>query len=126
MFKKRLLMSLVILMLVACAFGSVKSLATEITAGNVANTAIITTIKPANNTVENTAANNVVSITSALNNVKANNVVNNTANTSNYASNKANTTKLPYAGTNSSMVFFALAFMGSAIYAYKKITEYNV
>ena len=52
------------------------------------------------------------------------NKVKNAVNSSTYE--KANTTKLPYAGTNSSMIFVVLAFAASAIYAYKKVSDYNV
>lgn len=128
MFKKeKLFMSLVILMLVACVFGSVSSLATEITAGNKVNTTVITPITANTvNTPKNTA--NVVSITGTISNnttnKTTNNTVNNIANSSSYE--KTNSTKLPYAGSDSSVVFITLAFIASAIYAYKKVSEYNV
>ena len=127
MFKKeKILMSLVVLMLVVCVFGSVHSLATEITATPKTNTTVITPITATNNnTTNNNTTNNtnLVSISGKVNTVKANNVTN----SSKYNNvTKTNSTKLPYAGTDSSLIFIVIAFAASAIYAYKKVSEYNV
>ena len=41
--------------------------------------------------------------------------------------NKANTTaKLPYAGAESSVAIVVIALAASAIYAYKKVSDYNI
>lgn len=127
MFKKeKILMSLIVLMLVVCVFGSVHSLATEITATNKVNTTVITPIT-ATNTSTNTTQNktntaNLVSISGTVNNK-----TNNATNSSKYNNvTKTNSTNLPYAGTDSSLIFVVIAFAASAIYAYKKVSEYNV
>ena len=125
--KGKLLVSLVMLMLVVWTVGSVSSLATDIAGSNTTNTPVITTITaaPANNTTNNTTnntANNVVNNTNIQS--ISGTVKNNTVNSSSY--NTTNSTKLPYAGSNSSVIFIVLAFALSAAYAYKKVTEYNV
>ncbi len=127
MFKKgKILVSLVVLTLIISVFGSLKSLATEITAGNTSGATVITPITAGKNNTANT-----ISITGTVTNKTTNSTVNNTvnnvvnkANTSSYE--KTNTSKLPYAGTNSTGIFMVIAFAASAIYAYKKVTEYNV
>ena len=128
MFKKeKILMSLVILMLIVCVCGSISSLATEITAGTNGNGIKITPITGNNTSGNNTSVSATIKNNNTTNNATNNavtNKVNNATNTSNYS--KTNSTKLPYAGTNSSMIFVVLAFAASAIYAYKKVTEYNV
>ena len=42
------------------------------------------------------------------------------------ATNTNKTAKLPYAGTNSSVVVVVIALAASAIYAYKKVSDYNI
>ena len=127
---KKILVSLVVITLLAITFGSVKSLATQPIVANVTtsttpanNTTGAVTITTSNNTVNtaNTAANNTV----ATNNT-TNNAVNKITNTSSY--NTTNTTKksLPYAGTDSTIVFIVLALAISAVYAYKKVLDYNI
>ena len=127
---KKILVSLVVITLLAITFGSVKSLATQPIVANVTtsttpanNTTGAVTITTSNNTVNtaNTAANNTV----ATNNT-TNNAVNKITNTSSY--NTTNTTKksLPYAGTDSTIVFIVLALAVSAVYAYKKVLDYNI
>lgn len=128
---KKILVSLVVITLLAITFGSVKSLATQPIVANVTtsttatdnNTTGAVTITTSNNTVNtaNTVANNTV----ATNNT-TNNAVNKITNTSSY--NTTNTTKksLPYAGTDSTIVFIVLALAVSAVYAYKKVLDYNI
>ncbi len=99
-----------------------------------ANTAFATNvpivIQPSNNTAQET--NNVANNT-ATNNVVGNNTTNNTTtniisgtnNTSRY--NNTNTTNLPKTGANDYAIFAIIAVCAvSAIYAYKKIRDYNV
>lgn len=128
---KKILVSLVVITLLAITFGSVKSLATQPIVANVTtsttpanNTTGAVTITTSNNTVSNTAntaANNTVATNNATNNA-----VNKITNTSSY--NTTNTTKksLPYAGTDSTIVFIVLALVISAVYAYKKVLDYNI
>ncbi len=99
---------------------------TAVTTGNTTGASSITITSQSGN---NTVKNNVV--TTPVNNlVSANNAVNNTQkNISSYnnVANKANTSAgLPYTGSSSSMVLIVVALAGSAIYAYKKIRDYNV
>ena len=56
---------------------------------------------------------------------------NTNSNTSKYTNSNTNknvnsATKLPYAGSNSSIVFVGVALVASALYAYKKVSDYNV
>ena len=101
LFKEKMLVSLVVVMLVALVFGSISSLAT--------------TIKPSSstNTAGNTAAEDNT-VGAAVNTNKATNT----------NTNKAS--KLPYAGSDSSLIFVVIALSASAVYAYKKVSDYNV
>ena len=72
-----------------------------------------------NATVTNTSVNNLLSSNT--------NVAKNSVSSYNNVANKSNTaTGLPYTGSDSSIVFIVVALVGSAIYAYKKIRDYNV
>ncbi len=86
------------------------------------------TNKATNKTVnreDNELDANVVGSTNKTNSNKTNTNTNKT-NTSNYNSSNGSS-KLPYAGTGTtSVVLIALAFAGSAVYAYKKVTDYNL
>ena len=62
--------------------------------------------------------------TNDLNNTNNNNN-NNTNNTNNTNSNRNNTTKIPDTGVDYSVVFIIAICGISAIYAYKKIRDYN-
>lgn len=130
--KEKMLVSLVLVMLAIMVFGSVSSLATVIrptTDTNTANTAVDNTVGAAStNTANNTNTNKANAISSSVS------AVNNTANTSKYNKTNTNTntntnkaaTKLPYAGSNTSMVFVVIALTASAVYAYKKVSDYNI
>lgn len=128
--KEKMLVSLVLVMLAIMVFGSVNSLATVIrptTDTNTANTAVDNTVGAAKtNTANNTNTNKANAISSSVS------AVNNTANTSKYNKTNTNTntnkaaTKLPYAGSNTSMVFVVIALTASAVYAYKKVSDYNI
>lgn len=127
--KEKILVSLVVMVLVACVFGNIASLAT---APIIANTASGNTVGAANNTTNNTANNaaNVGSISATVGsgNNTANNTNSNTNRTSNNSTNNTstNSSRLPYAGTDSSVVFIVIALVASALYAYKKVSDYNV
>lgn len=133
--------SIVLLILVMC---SVNALATELnstedegtanrvqqigaTNTNKSNNKASNTNKATNKTVDredNEVEKNVVGSTNKTNSNKTNTNTNKT-NTSNY--NSTGSSKLPYAGTGTtSVVLIALAFAGSAVYAYKKVTDYNL
>lgn len=131
--------SIVLLILVVC---SASSLATEPNVEDGEGTknniqTIGATNKSKNNTNTNKATNktvdrednevetNVVGSKNKTNSNKTNTNTNKT-NSSNYNSSNGSS-KLPYAGTGTtSVVLIALAFAGSAVYAYKKVTDYNL
>ena len=122
---KKMLVSLVLIVVIAISIGNVISLATTPIVVNTAgssdtgNTTGAGTITVSSN---NTATKNTTTNTSNT----AENVVNKVTNSSSY--NTTNTTKksLPYAGTNSNVIFVVIALVVSAIYAYKKVSDYNV
>lgn len=134
--KQKLLISLLIVAVVAILFGNVMSDATQITTNSV-------TVTPSTTNVTNTNAGSI-SINATTTNATTNNKVNtnsssinaavssynntNTNSTVNTAKNTANTSKLPYAGNGNILgaVVLAVAFVGSALYAYKKVSDYNV
>ena len=77
-----------------------------------------------NKNITNTSVNNLISTNNTVNNTS--NTTQNNVSSYNNVANKANTSAgLPYTGSNSSMVLMVVAFVGSAIYAYKKVKEYN-
>ncbi len=135
--KQKLLISLLIVAVVAILFGNVMSDATQITAnsvtvtptttntntnaGSVSITANATTTNATTNNTVNTNATSINAAVSSYNNTNTNSTVNT-------AKNTANTSKLPYAGNGNILgaVVLAVAFVGSALYAYKKVSDYNV
>lgn len=129
--KVKVLVSLVLVVLVAMVVGNVVSLATEPTVtiqpttNNVGVT--ITSGNTNSNTNKNSNTNSAVSATvGATNNAAKNtNKVNTNSNTNkNTNTNKA--AKLPYAGADSSVAVVVVALAASAIYAYKKVSDYNI
>lgn len=134
--KQKLLISLLIVAVVAILFGNVMSDATQITTNSV-------TVTPSTTNATNTNAGSI-SINATTTNATTKNTVNtnstsinaavssynntNTNSTVNTAKNTANTSKLPYAGNGNILgaVVLAVAFVGSALYAYKKVSDYNV
>ena len=125
--KEKILISLVIITLMVLVFGSISSLATELTATNATQNKITIQAASSNNTAANNSTNTNTNTNSATISGTVNAVGNSTnkTNTSNYNST-TNSTKLPYAGTNSSVVFIVIGFAASALYAYKKVSDYNV
>lgn len=135
--------SIVLLILVMCSVNTLATEASNETDGEKASNEIqqigavnntnkstnkaSNTNKATNKTVEredNEVESNVVGSTNKTNSNKTNTNTNKT-NTSNY--NSTGSSKLPYAGTGTtSVVLVALAFAGSAVYAYKKVTDYNL
>lgn len=139
--KEKILVSLIAIVMVALVVGNVYSLATEgntagsgvsltMTGENTANTAN----KASNNATANTDADvgaEVGATNSSKNNTAnktTNNTTNNTAKNTNSAKNNTNTATsgLPYAGSNTSIIFIVIALVASAVYAYKKVSDYNV
>ena len=133
--KEKLFISLVMVLVVIFMLGTVSSFATELTVSvndeseettNTAANTIGATIKASNTTKKtNTTTKNTVKNTVTKNTVE-NNTVKNTANkVSNYA-NKTGSTSLPYAGTDTTIIFVVAALGISAVYAYKKVVDYNI
>ena len=124
--KEKMLVSLVVIMLAVMVFGSVSSLATVIkpsTNTNTTNTSADNTVGAAssNSTNNTNKANAISSSVNAISNT-------NKTNTSKYSNTNTNksASKLPYAGSNTSMVFVVVALVASAVYAYKKVSDYNI
>lgn len=96
-----------------------------------ANDNLIVIGSPTTNTA-NTVANTANNVVNSVSNNVVNNTANNTANSiNNTAKNNTsvynNTSTLPKTGDDNFTVFFIIAICGiSAIYAYKKIRDYNV
>jgi len=124
--KEKILISLVIITLITLVVGNVASLATDLTNTNTNRGWAVISPKAVNNT------NAVGAITdnknNTVNNASANTVgkVNVTNNTAKNTSSYNNTGRLPYAGSNSTVIFVVIALAASAIYAYKKVSDYNV
>lgn len=90
--------------------------------GNIANNTNInnTTIRETN------SSSNIINPSNNTNNI-INNTTNNNTNTSRSKDDGAtNSDKLADTGLESTSIFIILVFVISAIYAYKKIREYNV
>ncbi len=124
--KEKLLVSLVVITLIALVFGSINSLAASIKPANETTNEASgedNTVGAVNNTNSNTNAANRIS--STVNSVE-NNTTNNTANNASSSRNTNRSESLPYAGTNSTIVFVVIALVASALYAYKKVSDYNV
>ena len=96
------------------------------TGNNTVNQAKNETVNDAVGAV-NKVTNNANKVTNKNETNTANNVVNNTTNkVDNKTTNTESKTKLPKAGTDSTVIFLVLGFVASAIYAYKKVSDYNV
>lgn len=135
------LLGIVSIVLLILVIGSVNSLATELSATNENTGAGTVQIgassnKSTNNTNTNKSTNNTntnknttaigSNVVGSSKNTNTNKTNTNT-NASKYNSTSTNSSSLPYAGTSTtSIVLVAIAFAGSAVYAYKKVSDYNV
>ena len=134
MLREKVLVSLVVVLLVAVTIGNVVSLATEPTvtinptAGNNVGVTITTdNNKNTNaNTNSKTNTNSLSATVGAANTNKANTNTNKAANTNKANTNTNKASKLPYAGADSSLVVVVIALAASAVYAYKKVSDYNI
>lgn len=114
--------SFIIILLLVILFGNIYSLADETTKTITATTGTNSN-EDTNNTVNNATTNNTNNATNNTTNNSVNNVTNNTS----VYNNKTNTSKLPYTGTNSRVsVLLIVVLIGSAFYAYKKVSDYNM
>lgn len=140
--KSKILVSLVAILMITLVIGNMYSLATEndtikITANtdsnknesaNVASNNTANEAKTTNNAGDPVGAQNS-SKNNTTNNTTTNNAVNNTNSSRYNSTNNTATTagsSLPKAGTSSTTILLVLAFVASAIYAYKKVSDYNV
>lgn len=134
MLREKVLVSLVVVLLVAVTIGNVVSLATEptvtinpTTGNNVGVTITTDNNKNTNaNTNSNTNSNSLSATVGAANTNKANTNTNKAANTNKANTNTNKASKLPYAGADSSLVVVVIALAASAVYAYKKVSDYNI
>lgn len=115
--KKIVLVVLAIIMLIIIGANTVLATNTPIVIQPSNNTSNVV-----NNSATNNTANNTVNNTT---NNSTNNIVGNVSNSSKY--NNTNTTNLPKTGANDYALIAVIAIcIVSAIYAYKKIRDYNV
>ena len=141
--KSKILVSLIAIILMVVLFGNVYSLATEENTSNPVTITATTDTTGATNTNTNTSTNtntntnsqnittntaNVANVSASANNT-TNNTTNNTANntsTYNNTNSVSNSSNLPYTGTNSKGIVLMIVFALSAVYAYKKVSDYNM
>ncbi len=124
--KEKMIISLVVVALLALIFGNVTSNATSLTGNSVT-----LNVSATNSTTLNISTNKTNTTNTNTNKSSINAAVSNYANTNskvNTAKNTANTSKLPYAGNGNvaGAIVLAVIFVGSAVYAYKKVSDYNV
>ncbi len=126
--REKLVISLILVVMIVL-LGTVSSYAVEITASSSGTNQ--TTITPANtagNTIRpvNAASNTNNNVVNSTVNTFSNNTVINTPKAS--SSNTSNSSGLPYAGSGSIAGAFivVVVLLGSSIFAYKKVSEYNV
>ncbi len=134
--KEKLVISLIIMVVMICAF-AVNTMASSEpqTLTRNSNTSSLTPISngtsltPTGNTA--TGSGETTSLTPSTNNTNTNssrNAVNNAGSTSyrNLASNTTSDENLPYTGSSYGIVFVIIALVISAVYAYKKVSDYNM
>lgn len=132
--KEKILVSLIAILMVALVVGNVYSLATD------GNTGIQLTQNTSANTTNTNKANTDADVGAEVGATNSNSSRNNTTNTNKASNNTAKNTNtktrntnsnsatsgLPYAGSNTSIIFIVVTLGISAAYAYKKVSDYNV
>lgn len=137
--KEKILASLIAVVMVALVIGNVYSLATE---GNTSSGGTISLTSTGNTNSNKSTNTNVsgntdadlgaeVGATNKSGNTNrssnTNTNTNSNTNSSRYGNNTNSTSsRLPYAGSNTSIIFIVIALGASAVYAYKKVSDYNV
>lgn len=112
-----IMLAVILLVLIQAPVQATSPIFTNNSAGTGNGIQNIPTInQPSNNTANTT--NNVTNVPSINNGIK-----NNTSNTN--KSNYTNTSSLPKAGVDYSVLFVIVACVASGIYAYIKIRDYN-
>ena len=120
---KKFILVIIAVMLVSLVFGNINSYATTVRT--------ITANTSASNTNSNTAEETNKEDNQSPNtntNTNTTRTITSSSDYSNTNSNKnttSNSSSLPYTGTKSSVVFVGIAFVVSAVYAYKKVSEYK-
>ena len=134
--KKKILVSLVTILMVVLVVGNIYSLATE--GGSNSGIQLTATNNTANKASNNTTANAAADVEDEVGATNTNTNSNSNTNTNSNSTNKTNTNSsrynnsnstvsgLPYAGSNTSIIFIVIALVASAAYAYKKVSDYNV
>lgn len=115
-----IMLAVILLVLIQAPVQATSPILTNNSAGTGNGIQNIPTINQPSNNTANTAntANNVTNVPSINNGIK-----NNTSNTN--KSNYTNTSSLPKAGVDYSVLFVIVACVASGIYAYIKIRDYN-
>lgn len=111
--KKKILVSILIFAIFACI--AVKIFAAEGDTIDILGN--IPTVNNNTNTTGNIISNNIINNTPTLITQNTTNKVNNNTNSN---------TVMPNAGLDTSITFVIIAFGISAVYAYKKIKDYNI
>ena len=96
--------------------------------GSLANSIGNNSSNNASEEIPDLPTNNVNRNNTSINNTNSNNVSTNNTNRNNAStnnSNKNNVTTMPYTGVDYSVIFIIVICGISAIYAYKKIKDYN-
>ena len=115
-----IMLAVILLVLIQAPVQATSPIPTNNSAGTGNGIQNIPTINQPSNNTANTAntTNNVTNVPSINNGIK-----NNTSNTN--KSNYTNTSSLPKAGVDYSVLFVIVACVASGIYAYIKIRDYN-
>lgn len=115
-----IMLAVILLVLIQAPVQATSPILTNNSAGTGNGIQNIPTINQPSNNTANTAniTNNVTNVPSINNGIK-----NNTSNTN--KSNYTNTSSLPKAGVDYSVLFVIVACVASGIYAYIKIRDYN-
>ena len=121
--KSRILLSIAVIALIFILLGNVNSLATEGNTVTITATTDNTSVPDNTNTNTNTSINATSNITSIVS--SPDNTANNTS-TYNNTNTTSNSSSLPHTGSDSKTLLFIVAFAISAVYAYKKVSDYNV
>lgn len=131
--KEKILVSLIAIVMIALVVGNIYSLAAEGNNTGIQLTQNTASSNNANTNKANTTANTDADVGAEVGATNSNSSKKNSTNTNKASNNTVKNTntnsaksKLPYAGSNSSIIFIVIALGVSAAYAYKKVSDYNV
>jgi len=121
--KRKILVCLGIVILSIILFGNTNSFATDSSSGSLTITPTTDNTSVATNTTN-------TNINTTTNNTTNSPTTNTSTNTSTYnttSNTGARNSNLPYTGSNDSKtILLVVAFAVSAVYAYKKVSDYNM